>query len=251
VISTAALTGLLGAVVGTSFISGVLSLAGGTILMGIFNWVMPVSVAMVLHGVTQMSSNGSRCIIYRKHIHWPILRGYLFGAAMCIAIFSWILFVPSKTVVFLLLGAMPFVNYLIPKRFALDITKPGMPTLCGFTVTACTFLAGVSGTILDVFYFKSPLTRYQIHATKGFTQTLGHIAKIVYYLLVLDLVQDTAIPFPLWVFAAVIPLAFVGNWFAKHVVQVLQDHHFRSLTQYATMAIGVVFLIRGLTLIGQ
>ena len=44
----------------TSFISGVLSMAGGMILMGIFSFFLAVPAAMMLHGITQPFSNGSR-----------------------------------------------------------------------------------------------------------------------------------------------------------------------------------------------
>ena len=51
---------LLACVLATSFMSGVLSLGGGTLLMGIIAWLMSVSVVMMLHGATQFTSNFSR-----------------------------------------------------------------------------------------------------------------------------------------------------------------------------------------------
>ena len=57
----------------TSVISGVLSMAGGMILMGVFAFVLSVPAAMVLHGVAQAVSNGSRVWFYREHIAWHVL----------------------------------------------------------------------------------------------------------------------------------------------------------------------------------
>ena len=48
------------AMVGTSFLSGIFGMAGGMILIGILLAIMPVPEAMMLHGVTQMASNGWR-----------------------------------------------------------------------------------------------------------------------------------------------------------------------------------------------
>ena len=42
----------------TSIISGVLSMAGGMILMGVFGFFLSVPAAMVLHGIAQTFSNG-------------------------------------------------------------------------------------------------------------------------------------------------------------------------------------------------
>jgi len=247
-ISLGGIAALLATVFATSFISGVLSLAGGTILMGVFVWVLPVSVAMILHGVTQIASNGTRAWIYREHIQWNILGGYLTGAAACLFLFAAFVFVTNKILVFLLLGILPFANFLTPRNLALDITKPFMPAVCGFTNVGTMMLAGVSGPLLDVFFVKSPLDRFQVHATKGFTQVLSHTAKVIYFVLILRLVEDGDLILPLWVFAAVVPLAYFGNVLARRVVVAMSDHQFRWLTQGASMAIGAVFLYRGFSL---
>jgi hypothetical protein len=86
---------LLVCVAATSFMSGVLSLGGGTLLMGIFAWLMPVSVAMMLHGVTQFTSNFARWWLYRPHTQWKLLNGYFIGAGLCLVVFTWIAFVPG------------------------------------------------------------------------------------------------------------------------------------------------------------
>ena len=52
---------------------------------------------------------------------------------------------------------------------------------CGIVNMACLLSAGVSGPILDVFYINSGLTRHQVIAIKGFTQTTGHLLKILYF----------------------------------------------------------------------
>lgn len=64
---------LLLATLATSLISGVLSMAGGMILMGVFSLLLSVPAAMVLHGIAQSFSNGSRVWLYRRHIKWRML----------------------------------------------------------------------------------------------------------------------------------------------------------------------------------
>jgi uncharacterized membrane protein YfcA len=63
---------LAAAVLSTSFVSGIFGMAGGMILMGILLAIMPLATAMVLHGLTQMASNGWRAWLWREHVLWPV-----------------------------------------------------------------------------------------------------------------------------------------------------------------------------------
>jgi len=209
---------LLFCVFATSFISGVMSLGGGTILMGIFGWVMPVSVAMMLHGVAQIASNGTRGLIYWRHIQWPILGNYFIGAGLCVAVFTWLAFIPDKIILFLLLGLIPLANVMTPKNLALDITKRGTAIVCGFLVSACMLTAGVSGPLLDTFYVKSRLDRFEVHATKGVTQTIGHIIKIIYYAVFLGFLDQATESISGWMYLAVIPAAYFGVLASRRVL---------------------------------
>ena len=59
-------------VLSTATISGILGLGGGMILMGVLTSILAVEAAMILHGVTQLASNGSRAFIHRQNIRWGI-----------------------------------------------------------------------------------------------------------------------------------------------------------------------------------
>src|SRR6187549_1341836 len=80
----------------TSFISGILGMAGGLILMGILLALMSVPAAMMLHGTTQLASNGWRAFLWRSHIDWRVFRGYLWGSLAVLAAFIAFRFVVSK-----------------------------------------------------------------------------------------------------------------------------------------------------------
>ena len=105
----------------TSFISGVLSMAGGMILMGIFSFFLAVPAAMMLHGITQTFSNGSRVWWYRHHIRKVVLIPYTLGAFTILGIFSVTAFIPPAGLIFLLIGLFPFLTRMLPKSFNLDI----------------------------------------------------------------------------------------------------------------------------------
>ena len=54
----------------TALISGMFGMGGGMILMGVLLALLPLSQAMVLHGSVQLTSNGSRAWLLRRHIRW-------------------------------------------------------------------------------------------------------------------------------------------------------------------------------------
>lgn len=235
---------LLGSALVTSFLSGMFGMAGGMILMGVMTWLLTVQQAMILHGITQLASNGYRCILNWRHIHWPILRTYFGGALLCVALFTYAAFVPDKVIVFLVLGLLPFANYLPISRELLNITLPGRAPICGFVVTAFQLTAGVSGPMLDIFYVNTTLTRHQVVATKAITQTAGHFIKLVYFAVLVGDIATAVDGLPWWLLIAVMPVAFAGTQGAKRFLDGMSDDQFRSWSRYILSAIGLVYIFR-------
>jgi|TARA_Y100000310_G_scaffold173047_1_gene173154 uncharacterized membrane protein YfcA len=233
---------LIAAALITSLISGVLSMAGGMILMGIFGLFLSVPAAMVLHGVTQTASNGSRIWLYRNHIRWSVLYPYATGAAICVAIFAVFAFVPSKGLLFILIGCFPFLAIRLPESIELDMERKPIALICGFVVTMAQLLAGASGPILDIFYNKSRLTRFEILGTKAITQTLGHIIKLLYYAFFISMAVDI----PIYVYPLVVLAAIAGNSLGKLVLERISDDQFRTVGQYVIMVIGVFYIGKGI-----
>lgn len=225
----------------TSFISGVLSMAGGMILMGVFSFVLSVPAAMVLHGLAQTVSNGSRVWLYRSHLRWSVLIPYTGGALVVLAVFILLTFVPNRGLIFLMIGSFPFVAFFIPQKTDLDMERPAVAFLSGLLVTTAQMLAGASGPVLDIFYVTSNLTRHEILGTKAITQTLGHIIKLGYYAFFLT----RTINLPSWIYPAVIVAAILGNWLGKLVIEKTNDASFKKMGRYAIMIVGLVYIGKG------
>ena len=232
---------LVAATLITSFISGVLSMAGGMILMGIFGFFLSVPAAMVLHGVAQAVSNGSRIWLYRDHIRWSVLIPYGFGALIILGLFIAITFVPDKAIVFILIGVFPFMALCIPKSIDLDMERKPVAVLCGLLVTTAQMLAGASGPVLDLFYVKSSLNRHEILGTKAITQTFGHILKLSYYSFLLTSITELS-PF---IFLAVVAAAIFGNWLGSLIVNRINDKTFKAAGRIIMLVIGAIYIGKG------
>ncbi len=250
--STLIFLGIAVSVLVTSFISGILGMAGGMILMGVLLALLSLPAAMMLHGITQMASNGWRAWLWRSHVNWRVFRGNAIGSLLALAAFAGVQLVVSKPVAYVLLGLTPFFSLILPKRLALNVDHRGHPLACGAVCTGLQLLAGVSGPLLDLFFVRSSMDRRGVVATKAISQTLGHFIKIVYFAGI-GLIGGTAastssglaagLSLPL--IAACVLLAFTGTTLSRRVLDKLSDANFRLWTQWTVMTMGVVYLASG------
>lgn len=228
-------------VLGTSFLSGVFGMAGGMVLMGVLVAYLPVASAMIVHGTAQMTSNGWRAFLWRRHIDFRIFRGYCVGLVLASVAFLFLGFVPDRALVLIVLGALPFIALIIPARHVPQVTSRFGAEVCGLLNTTLQFIAGVSGPLLDVFFVRTQMDRRAVVATKAACQTVSHMAKLVYFSRAIG-GEDT---FDIIMLAAVICMAVLGTSLSKFVLEKMTDHQFRRWTQGLLLTIGVAYLMQG------
>jgi uncharacterized membrane protein YfcA len=238
---------LLGSILATSLISGVIGMAGGMILMGIMSFLLPVETAMILHGVTQLAANGARAILFRRHLRLGVLLPYFAGALLCLALFFGVSYVPNEGVLSLFLGLLPYLGLIAPKDVKLDVTRRPTAVVCGFFVTVAQLLAGVSGPLLDLFFLDARLDRHEVIGTKAITQAFGHLFKLAYYCRFVAAAGELEVPW--WMFAAAIACSFAGTSAGKLLVARMTDETFRRASQRVLLALGAVYIWRGLSLL--
>ncbi len=247
---TALLAALLAAsALVTSFISGILGMAGGMILMGILLALLPVPAAMMLHGITQLASNGWRAFLWRQQVDWRIFRGYCLGALTALAFFAAVRLVVGKPIAFIVMGLTPFVTLWLPEGLHLNVERRGHPFACGLACSALALTAGVSGPILDIFFVRSKMRRHAVIATKATTQSFSHITKIVYFGAIVSLEGGAHVD-P-WMGAMMIALAFAGTSMSRSVLERMNDVSFRRWTRWTVMVLGLLYLADGLVLLAR
>lgn len=230
----------------TSFISGILGMAGGMILMGVLLAILPLPAAMMLHGITQLASNGWRAWLWRSEVDWRVFRGNAWGTAVALAFFTAVQLVVSKPVALIVLGLTPFLGLALPEKLHLNVERRGHSTACGLICTALQLLAGVSGPVLDVFFVRSTLTRQQVVATKAMAQSFGHLVKIAYFGLLIGSAGAAVHP---GLAALMVVLAFAGTTLSRGVLERMNDASFRRWTRWTVMTTGVVYLGSGVALL--
>jgi len=226
----------------TALLSGIFGMAGGLVLMGALAFVLPVSAAFVTHGLLQLVANGWRAILHRQHIAWPIIWNYAIASAVAAAAVLAIGFMPSKPLLFLLLGLVPMLVWLPKQWLQLDASRAPHALVSGFLVTGLNLSAGVAGPLLDIFFVRTQLSRHQIVATKAATQVFSHLAKIIVYGSPLLLAGGGGGVPPWWVFALAIPASMLGTTAGGWVLDRLTDANFKRWTAWIVTAIGLFYL---------
>jgi len=234
---------LAAGVVVTSFLSGIFGMAGGMILMGLLLAIMPLPAAMVLHAVTQMTSNGWRAWLWRAHIEWRIFWRFAAGSLLAAAVFAVVAVIPPKGIALIILGLTPFLAMALPQHARLNVAKPAHAVAGGAVCMALQLLAGVSGPILDTFFVQSGLGRHGIVSTKAAVQTLGHAMKLVYFGTALAVIGEGGLS-PM-IFVVAIALAVVGTQSSRFVLDRLSDTQFKRWSRAIIVTLSVVYLGQG------
>jgi uncharacterized protein len=232
----------------TSFVSGILGMAGGMILMGILLALMPLPAAMMLHGVTQLASNLWRAVLWRNQVDWRVFRGYALGALVALAIFAMVRLVVGKPVALIAMGFTPFVTLWLPERLHLNVERRGHSFACGLVSSAISLTAGVSGPILDIFFVRSQMRRHAVVATKAMTQSFSHVLKIFYFGAVVSLVGGRVDP---WTGAMMVLLAVAGTSLSRTVLERMDDASFRRWTRRTVLTLGAFYVGNGIFLLAR
>lgn len=232
----------------TTTISGTLGMAGGAILMAIFLIGFPLPVALILHGLIQVSSNGFRAYLNRDHIRKEIIIPYVIGAVLAYVIFAFIQVKPSKKLIFIILGLMPLLGVLKSTSIHFDIEKKGRAFICGLIVSVTQALSGVAGGVLDIFYLSSKLGRFSIVANKAFTMAIGHTIKTYYFFQIYDF-KISDIPAEIYLVSIMTPL--LGGLFGKKILARMNDKSFLIVAKTVMIFFSGVMLYRGMSYGGE
>jgi uncharacterized membrane protein YfcA len=231
----------------TSFISGIFGMAGGMLLIGFLLVLLPVSVAMVFHGVIQIAANGWRAWLWRHHVKWSVVLQFGAGASSSLLVFSSFDFVPDKAVVLMAVGLTPFIALAMPRRIAPDIERGGQAFLAGAIGGALQLVSGVTGPLLDIFYVRTGMTRQVNVATKAAAQVLGHLTKVVYFSILIE--GPAGRDLEQWlVMGYAACFAVLGTTLSRSFLDRMSDRQFYYWTRRVVVVLGAAYVGQGIWL---
>jgi uncharacterized membrane protein YfcA len=238
------ITALCLLMVGTSLLSGIFGMAGGMILIGVLLVILPVPEAMMLHGVTQMASNGWRGLLWWRYVRLGAAGAYVFGSLIALLIWSFTRYVPSTPVALLLLGLTPFAVRLVPQNYRPNPERWHQGIFYGLTCMTLILLCGVAGPLIDQFFLGGKLDRREIVATKAVCQVFAHAAKLVYFG---TLVSQTGSLDPVVAVLAIVS-SMIGTTLAKRVLEAMNDQQYRRWANAIITVIAGYYVAHGTVL---
>jgi uncharacterized membrane protein YfcA len=222
--------GLLAVVsLATSILSGIVGMAGGVVLLSVMLLFLAPLVALPLHGVVQLVSNGSRAWAQRRDVHWGIAARYsalllpagfvglaLLRSLPAAAAQAWIgafVLVATWRPRWLWIGAHP-ERLAMGRRFVL---LGGVVGLLNTTV-------GATGPLIAPFFLDLGLDRRQLVGTKAACQAIGHLAKLVVF-------GAGGFAFAGWLgpLALLCAASVAGTWIGTHVLERTSEESFVRL----------------------
>ena len=230
----------------SSFVSGIFGMAGGQILLASLLLFLPVASSLVIFATVQVASGSWRGWLWRKHVNWTLTWKYIVGSLAAYILMRFVNFVPSKPMVYLGIGLMPFAAFALPKSFAPDITRRGVVYGCGALVMLLQLTVGQGGNILDVFFQASPLDRKTVVATKAVTQLFSQVVRIFYFG---AFATEAVAEIPLWAWACFLATAIAGTSLAPIVLHRMTDGEFRKYTKIIIVIFSAIYVARGLWLL--
>jgi uncharacterized membrane protein YfcA len=168
---------------GTSILSGVLGMAGGMLLLTVLLLRLDPLVAIPVHGIVQLVSNGSRAWFLREHVQsrviWPFVLPLLPAAALGL----WVLGALAPGVGRILIGAFVLAAVWRPTpaksagRSRPERYLPLGGALVGFGST----LVGATGPLLAPFILALELTPQGTVGTLAACQVFQHATKVLVF----------------------------------------------------------------------
>lgn len=215
---TGVLAILAAAALATSVLSAIVGMAGGIVLLAVMLLFYDPLLAIPLHGVVQLVSNGSRTLIQRRHVDWSIVSRYA------------LLLLPTGYLGYLLLRSLPpdvsraaigaFVlvatwapAWLLIGTHPERLDRDRRFFLLGGVVGLLNTTVGATGPLLAPFFLNLGLDRRQLIGTKAACQGFGHLAKLMIFGTMGFAFADYAAPLA-WLCAAVV----VGTWLGSLIL---------------------------------
>jgi len=222
---------LVAAAFATSILSAIVGMAGGITLLSVMLLYLDPLIAIPIHGVVQLVSNGSRAWVQRRHVERGIALRY--GVLLLPMGFAGLALARSlpPDATRLAIGVFVLVATWAPRWLLLGshpdaIDRDRRFLLLGGVVGFVNVTIGATGPLIAPFFLNLGLTRQALVGTKAACQLLGHLAKLVVFGVV-------GFAYGRWagLLALLCVAVIVGTWVGSRLLERVDEKTFVRLYQ--------------------
>jgi uncharacterized protein len=222
-VSQALFGGLVVASFATSFIGIVTGTAGGLMMLAILAMFFPPAVLIPMHTLVQLGTGGSRVIMMRRYVLYPLMLPFIIGSAVGAAIGAQI-FVSLPTAVLQgFLGVFIIIMAWVPNFGRIGPERGRFATL-GFVATFLGMFVSATGTLVAPFVAAASPDRRNHAATLAACMSTTHIMKVVAFFLL-----GVAISVYTPLIAAMIVAGILGNYVGRSALNAMREDWFRTM----------------------
>lgn len=213
----------------TATLSGIAGIGGGTVLIGIFYALgfAPV-VAVPMHAVVQLISNGSRTLAYLKHVQWRAALWFMVGAVPAPFLIAPLVQRADPYVLDLLMAALVGASLLPERKEGVKVPAHIAVLFAGVLNGSLGMFIGATGLVIGRLFLRPEWKKETVIGTLALCQSIGHLAKIggfasldISALARLDIIAPLAV--------ATVLGTLSGRWLHRYVSEELFQKVFKSI----------------------
>ena len=154
----------------TSTVTAIIGAGGGTALLLVMLYFLPAASVVPAHGCIQLVANTTRVILFRRHMHWPVILRFVLPMPLGVYAGLQVHHMMSETALQIAIAGFVLISLLIRKPTGpMAAGLPGWVHLgAGFVTGIGNVLVGVIAPVLGAILRFENLTKERMVGTLGF-----------------------------------------------------------------------------------
>ena len=170
----------------TSTLTALIGAGGGTALLLVMLWFVPAASVVPVHGCIQLASNTARVVLFRRHMHWPVIIRFVIPMPAGVYVGLQLYGMLDQSALQLVIAGFVLLSLLV--RVPGAVAGRAFPAWAylpaGFLIGGANMLVGVLAPILGALLRFERLDKERTVGTLGFFGFAGNVFKTAGFVLV-------------------------------------------------------------------
>ena len=170
----------------TSTLTALIGAGGGTALLLVMLWFVPAASVVPVHGCIQLVSNTARVVLFRRHMHWPVIIRFVIPMPAGVYVGLQLYGMLDQSALQLVIAGFVLLSLLV--RVPGAVAGRAFPAWAylpaGFLIGGANMLVGVLAPVLGAILRFERLDKERTVGTLGFFGFAGNVFKTAGFVLV-------------------------------------------------------------------